>query len=74
MCQERRLEIICNQFACVEVGRADAANGARLVIHVPGTGASISLDALGLGVLARLRHGDLASWVCADGQWRGRWR
>jgi hypothetical protein len=74
MCQERRLEIICKQLARVEVGRADAANGARLVVHVPGTGASISLDALGLGALARLRHGDLAAWVRADGPWRGRWR
>jgi hypothetical protein len=74
MRQERRLEIICKRFAWIEVGRADAANGARLVIYVPGTGASVSLDALGLGALARLRHGDLASWVRADGQWRSRWR
>ena len=67
MCQERRLEVIRREFACVEVGRADAANGARLVIRLPGTRASIYLDALELGALARRRHGDLASWLRANG-------
>ena len=51
------LEIIRNEFACVEVGRADTANGSRLLIRVPVTGARISLDALALVALTRLRHG-----------------
>lgn len=59
------LEIIRNELAYVEVGRADTANGSRLLIRVPGTGASISLDALALVALTRLRHGDCAPWIRA---------
>ncbi|MGZ4509784.1 MAG: dihydrodiol dehydrogenase [Mycobacterium sp.] len=58
---------VANEFAEVEVRREDTRNGSRLLISVPRTGRSISLDALELEALTRQNARTLAAMVGASG-------
>jgi hypothetical protein len=57
--------LISNEFARVEVEQQDSANGQRLLIRDPSTGASIYLDALELEAITRLRHQDFGRFIAA---------
>ncbi len=54
---------VANEFAEVEVRRVDTRNGTRLLISVPKTGRSISLDALELEALTWQNARTLAAMV-----------
>lgn len=54
---------VANEFAEVVVRRVDTRNGTRLLISVPRTGRSISLDALELEALTRQNTRTLAAMV-----------
>lgn len=51
--------VLANEFASVEVVLDESANGPRLKITDPASGASIALDPLELHSLAHARHEDL---------------
>jgi hypothetical protein len=51
--------VLANEFASVEVELDETANGPRLRISDPASGASIALDPLELHTLAHARHEDL---------------
>ncbi len=54
---------VANEFAEVQVRGVDTRNGSRLLISVPRTGRSISLDALELEALTRQNARTLAAMV-----------
>ncbi len=58
---------LANEFAEVEVRRLDTRNGSRLLISVPRTGRSISLDALELEALTWQNPRTLAAMVGKSG-------
>ncbi len=58
---------LANEFTEVEVRLLDTRNGSRLLVSVPSTGRSITLDPLEVEALTRQNPRTLAAMVGASG-------
>ena len=59
-------DIFRNEFASVEVGPDNSANGCRLLIRDLYTGREVYLDPLELEAVTRIPHNQFAHWLDPD--------
>ena len=58
--------VLKNEFASVEVGLDESANGSRLLIRDLQSGREVYLDPLELEALTRVPHREFARWLDPD--------